>query len=471
MSNINTAEARTHGFWSSLREAVMGSHQDFTEGSIGRAIVLLAVPMVLEMCMESLFGVVDVFWVARLGADAITTVGLTETGLVLLFVIALGLSMGATALVARRIGEKDEASAGLVAVQAIVVGLLVSGLTAILGYFFAADLLRVMGGSEDVVKMGTRYTRVILGGSATIFLLFLINAVFRGAGDAVTAMRALWLANIVNMCLDPCLIFGIGPFPKLGVTGAAVGTTIGRGIGVLFQLWVLTSGRGRLAVHASQLRVDFGVMVRLVRLSLSAMFQYLVQMASWIGLVRIMSSFGSAAVAANTIAIKIIVFAILPSWGMSNAAATLVGQNLGAGKPDRAEKSVWRTGFYNMLFLGTVGLIFVVFAERLIGMFTTDPAVVPLAVSGLRLLSYGYVSYAYGMVVTAAFNGAGDTFTPTIMNLISFWLCQIPLGWLLAFHTSLGPNGVFVAVLVSDSLLALLSIVWFRRGTWKQTKI
>jgi putative MATE family efflux protein len=471
MSNVNAAEARAPGLWSSLREAVVGSRQDFTEGSIGRAIVLLAVPMVLEMCMESLFGVVDVFWVARLGADAITTVGLTETGLVLLFVIALGLSMGATALVARRIGEKDESAAGLVAVQAIVVGLFISALIAILGYFFAADLLRVMGGSEDVVKMGTRYTRVILGGSATIFLLFLINAVFRGAGDAVTAMRALWLANIVNMCLDPCLIFGIGPFPKMGVTGAAVGTTIGRGIGVMFQLWMLTSGKGRLAVHASQLRVDFAVMARLVRLSLSAMFQYLVQMASWIGLVRIMSSFGSAAVAANTIAIKIIVFAILPSWGMSNAAATLVGQNLGAGKPDRAEKSVWLTGFYNMLFLGTVGLIFIVFAERIIAMFTTDPAVVPIAVSGLRLLSYGYVSYAYGMVVTAAFNGAGDTFTPTIMNLVSFWVCQIPLGWLLAFHTSLGPNGVFVSVLVSDSVLALLSILWFRRGTWKQTKI
>jgi len=471
MSNVQAAEARVPGFWSSLREAVMGSHQDFTEGSIGRAIVLLAVPMVLEMCMESLFGVVDVFWVAHLGADAITTVGLTETGLLLLFVIALGLSMGATALVARRMGEKDPAAAELVAVQAIVVGLFVSALTAIFGYFYAADLLRVMGGSEDVVRTGTVYTRVMLGGSATIFLLFLINAVFRGAGDAVTAMRALWLANIVNMCLDPCLIFGIGPFPKMGVTGAAVGTTIGRGIGVLFQLWVLTSGKSRLVVHLSQLRLDFALMARLVRISLSGMFQYLIQMASWIGLVRIMASFGSAAVAANTLAIKIIVFAILPSWGMSNAAATLVGQNLGAGKPDRAEKSVWRTGFYNMLFLGAVGLIFIVFAERLIAMFTTDPAVVPIAVSGLRLLSYGYVSYAYGMVVTAAFNGAGDTFTPTILNIICFWVCQIPLGWLLAFHTGLGPKGVFVSVVVSDSLLALLAILWFRRGTWKQTKV
>jgi len=471
MSNVNTAEARVPGFWSSLREAVVGSRQDFTEGSIGRAIVLLAVPMVLEMCMESLFGVVDVFWVAHLGADAISTVGLTETGLLLLFVIALGLSMGATATVARRIGEKDQAAAELVAVQAIVVGLFISALTAILGYFYAAEFLRVMGGSEDVVKMGTAYTRVMLGGSVTIFLLFLINAVFRGAGDAATAMRALWLANIVNMCLNPCLIFGLGPFPKMGVTGSAIGTTIGRGIGVLFQLWILTSGRSRLAVRVSKLRLDFAVMARLVRISLSGMFQFLVQMASWIGLVRIMASFGSAAVAANTIAIKIIVFAILPSWGMSNAASTLVGQNLGAGKPGRAEKSVWRTGFYNMLFLGGIGLIFIVFAERLIAMFTRDPAVVPIAVSGLRLLSYGYVSYAYGMVVTAAFNGAGDTFTPTILNVICFWVCQIPLGWLLAFHTSLGTNGVFVSVVVSDSLLALLAILWFRRGTWKQTKV
>jgi putative MATE family efflux protein len=472
MSESNSAiESRVPGLWSSLREAVMGTSQDFTEGSIGRAIILLAVPMVLEMCMESLFGVVDVFWVAHLGADAITTVGLTETGLTVLFVIALGLSMGATALVARRMGEKDEAAAGVVAVQAIVVGLLIAAITAIFGYFYAPNLLRVMGGSESVVRMGTGYTRMILGGSATIFLLFLINAVFRGAGDAAIAMRVLWLANIVNICLNPCLIFGIGPFPKLGVTGSAVGTTIGRGIGVLLQLWVLTSGRGRISVRWAQWRIDFHVMIRLVRLSLTAMFQYMVQMASWIGLVRIMASFGSDAVAANTLAIKIIVFAILPSWGMSNAAATLVGQNLGAGKPERAESAVWRTGFYNMLFLGGVGLVFIAFAERIIALFTTDPAVVPIAVSGLRLLSYGYASYAYGMVVTGAFNGAGDTATPTVLNLICFWVCQIPVAWLLAFHTSLGPSGVFVAVVVSDTLLAVLSILLFRRGKWKKTMV
>jgi len=471
MSDVNTVEARVPGFWQSLRDAVMGSRHDFTEGSIGRAIILLAVPMVLEMCMESLFGVVDVFWVAHLGADAITTVGLTETGLTLVFVIAIGLSMGATAMVARRIGEKDEAAAGVVAVQAILVGLVVSGLVALAGYIYAPDLLHLMGGSDAVVKMGSGYTRVIFAGSATIFLLFLINAVFRGAGDAAIAMRVLWLANIVNICLNPCLIFGIGPFPRLGVTGSAVGTTIGRGIGVLFQLWILTSGRGRFVVRMAQLRVDLAVMARMVRLSLSAIFQYLVQMASWIGVVRIIAIFGSAATAANTLAIKIIIFAILPSWGMSNAAATLVGQNLGAGKPERAEQSVWRTGFYNMLFLGAVGLIFIAFAERIIALFTTDPAVFPIAVSGLRFLSYGYISYAYGMVVTASFNGAGDTFTPTVLNLICFWICQIPLAWFLAFHTSLGPRGVFIAVVISDTLLAILGIAWFRRGRWKKTVV
>ncbi len=469
--STSTIQATNPGIWSSVREAVMGSNQDFTEGAIGRAIVLLAVPMVLEMCMESLFGVVDVFWVSRLGADAVATVGLTETALVLVFVIALGLSMGATALVARRIGEKDEQSAGLVAVQAIIIGLVVSATTAIFGYFFAPNLLHIMGGSDSVVKLGSGYTRMILSGSATIFLLFLINAVFRGAGDAAIAMRVLWIANLVNICLNPCLIFGLGPFPRLGVTGSAVGTTIGRGIGVLLQLWVLTSGRGRLSLHVSQLRVDLQVMWRLIRLSLNAMFQYMVQMASWIAMVRIIASFGSAATAAYTVAFKVIVFAILPSWGMSNAAATLVGQNLGAGKPARAEGSVWRTGLYNMVFLGAIGLLFIVFAPQIIGLFTSDPAVAPLAVSALRLFSCGNISYSYGMVITAAFNGAGDTATPTTLNLICFWLCQIPLAWTLAFHSGIGLNGVYVAVLVSDSLLAALGILLFRRGKWKQVNV
>ena len=472
MSESTTVvQVRTPSIWASLRESVMGSSQDLTEGSISRAIVLLAVPMVLEMCMESLFGVVDVFWVSRLGADAVATVGLTETALTLVFVIALGLSMGATALVARRIGEKDEQAAGSVAVQAILIGLIVAGTTSIFGYFFAPNLLHIMGGAESVVRTGSGYTRMILSGSVTIFLLFLINAVFRGAGDAAIAMRVLWIANIVNICLNPCLIFGIGPFPRLGVTGSAVGTTIGRGVGVLLQLYVLMSGRGRLSVRLSQIRVDLGVMWRLIRLSLNAMFQYMVQMASWIGMVRIIASFGSAATAAYTVAFKVIIFAILPSWGMSNAAATLVGQNLGAEKPSRAETSVWRTGLYNMLFLGSVGLLFIALAPQIISLFTTDPVVAPLAVTALRLFSAGNVSYSYGMVITAAFNGAGDTATPTRLNLLCFWVCQIPLAWALALRGGLGPSGVYIAVVFSDSLLAVLGVLLFRRGRWKQVTV
>lgn len=471
MNAAKVVPTRAPGIWASLRVALAGTHQDYTEGSIERAIVLLAIPMVLEMCMESLFGVVDVFWVARLGEDAITTVGLTESCLTIVFALALGLSMGATAMVARRIGEKDQPAARIVAVQAIVIGLVMAAATAIAGYSLAPDLLRLMGGSESVVRTGSGYTRMIFGGVATIYLLFLINAVFRGAGDAATAMRVLWIANAVNLCLNPCLIFGLGPFPKLGVTGSAVGTTIGRGVGVFVQLWILTRGNGKIVVPLREFRVDFGVLWRLIRLSVGGTFQYLVQTASWVALVRIISIFGSAAVAANTLAIRIIIFAILPSWGMSNAAATLVGQNLGAQRPDRAERSVWRTGLYNVLFLGSVGLLFIAFAEQIIGIFTSDPQVVPLAVTCLRYLSYGYISYAYGMVVVSALNGAGDTMTPTILNFICFWICQIPLAYFLAFQTSMGVKGAFLAVVLSDSLLAVLGILWFRTGRWKRVRV
>ena len=351
-----------------------GLHQDFTEGSISRAIVLLAVPMVLEMCMESLFGVVDVFWVSRLGADAVATVGLTETALTLDLRHRARAQHGRDGAGGAAHGRERRAGRRSVAVQAILIGLAVSATTAIFGYFFAPNLLHIMGGSDSVVKLGSGYTRMILSGSATIFLLFLINAVFRGAGDAAIAMRVLWIANIVNICLNPCLIFGLGPFPRLGVTGSAVGTTIGRGVGVLLQLWVLTSGRGTAGgSRFATAQADFLVMWRLIRLSLNAMFQYMVQMASWIGMVRIIASFGSDATAAYTVAFKVIIFAILPSWGMSNAAATLVGQNLGAGKPSRAETSVWRTGLYNMLFLGAIGLVFIVFAPQIIALFTIGP--------------------------------------------------------------------------------------------------
>lgn len=456
------------GLVSSLKEALLGSHQDFTEGSIERAIFLLAVPMVLEMCMESLFGVVDVFWVARLGADAITTVGLTESGLYVVFSIALGLAMAATAMIARRIGEKNEQAAAVVAVQAMVIGVVLAAVTGVIGFIYAPDLLRVMGATEPVVSRGTSYTRMILSGSITIYGLFIINAIFRGAGDAATAMKTLWFANAVNILLNPCLIFGLGPFPKMGLLGSAVGTTIGRGAGVIFQLWVLNSGRSRICVRQCDVRFDLEVIGRLIRVSSGAVVQYLVQMASWIGVVRIIASFGSAAVAANTLAIRIIVFAILPSWGMANAAATLVGQNLGAGKPERAEKAVWRTGVYNMVCLGIVGCLFLLFAGPIIRAFTQDPAVVPLAITAVQYFSYGYLSYALGMVLSQAFNGAGDTFTPTILNLVCFWVSQIPLAYFLAITAGMGPKGGYIAVVFSDTLLAVLATIWFRRGAWKK---
>jgi len=460
---------RPAGFWPAIREAIAGTHQDYTSGRIDKAIALLAIPMVLEMLMESLFGVVDVFWVAHLGADAVATVGYTETCLTILFAIAIGLSTGATATVARRIGEKDPRAASIAAAQAILVALALSAVFAVAGYFYAPSLLRIMGASDHVVAIGSAYTRTMLGGSATVFLLFLINAVFRGAGDAAMAMRVLWIANFVNICLNPLLIFGVGPFPRLGLAGSATGTTIGRGIGVLFQLWALFSGRGCITVRS--LTPDFPAMWRLVRISLGGTFQYLIQTASWIGIIRIVAVFGSAAVAATTVAIKIIIFALLPSWGMSNAAATLVGQNLGARQPERAETSVWRTAVYNMLFLASVGAIFICFASPIVSVFTSEPAVVPIAVECLRFLSYGYISYAYGMVVTAAFNGAGDTVTPTVLNIICFWLFQIPLAYMLTFYTSLDVRGAYVAVVAGDSLLAITAIAWFRRGSWKRRTV
>jgi putative MATE family efflux protein len=468
---ISDATPAPTSWWRAILDAVRGVHHDYTDGSLNRAIVLLAIPMVLEMVMESLFGLVDVFWVAHLGADAIATVGLTETGLTLIFVMAIGLSTGAAAVVSRRVGEKDNAGAGAAAIQAIILGLAISTIVAIVGFLYAPEILRVLGGSESVIRTGSNYTRIIVTGSATVFLLFLINAVFRGAGDAAIAMRVLWLANIVNICLNPFLIFGWGPFPQLGVTGSAVGTTIGRGVGVLYQLWILFSPKGRISVRRDLIRIDVPVMATMFRLSLTAMFQYLVQMASWIAVVRIIAGFSSAAVAANTLAIKIVLFAILPSWGMSNAAATLVGQNLGARKPDRAEKAVWRTGLFNAAFLGAISIIFIAFAGPIIRAFTDDPEVVPIAVRGLRMLAIGNVSYAYGMVLTAAFNGAGDATTPTILNLICFWACQIPLAYYLAIVQQMGPSGAWTAVLTADTLLAVLAMIIFRRGKWKRTVV
>ncbi len=457
--------------WSSIREAVRGSHKDFTTGNLNRAILLLAIPMVLEMVLESLFAVVDVFWVGRLGADAVATVGLTESLLSLVFAVGLGLSLSTTAMVARRIGEKDPAGAAVAGVQAIAIGLAVSALIGIPCFFYAPDLLRLMGASPQIIAVGSGYARIALAGSGAIMMLFLNNAIFRGAGDAAIAMRLLWVSNIINLVLDPCLIFGWGPFPKLGVTGAAAATLTGRSIGVLYQFYRLLKGTERIRILRRQVHLNVSVLLRLLRVSLTGILQFAIAHTSWIGLVRIVSVFGSAALAGYTIAIRILIFVLMPSWGLSNAAATLVGQNLGAKQPERAETSVWRTGLYNMIFLGVIGLFFVVFAEPVIRLFTSDPAVIPLAVSSLRILSYGNIGYAYGMVMLQAFNGAGDTITPTIVHFFGFWLLEIPLAYFLAITVRMQSNGVYIAIVVAEAAIAAAGIVLFKRGRWKRQQI
>jgi putative MATE family efflux protein len=458
-------------FWSSIREALRGSHQDFTAGGLNRAIFLLAIPMVLEMVLESLFAVVDVFWVGRLGAEAVATVGLTESLLTLVFAVGMGLALSTTAMVARRIGEKDPSGAAVAGVQSITLGLATSLIIGLPCWFYAPRLLQLMGASPQIVATGSGYARIALGGCGAIVMLFLNNAIFRGAGDAAVAMRLLWVSNIINLILDPCLIFGWGPFPKLGVTGAALATFTGRSIGVLYQFYRLLRGTERIRILASQLRVDFGVLLRLVRVSLTGILQFAIANVSWIGLVRIVSMFGSAALAGYTIAIRIVIFVILPSWGLSNAAATLVGQNLGAKQPERAEKSVWRTGLYNMAFLGFVGLVFILFTEPIIRIFTNDPAVVPLAVSCLRILSYGNIGFAYGMVMLQAFNGAGDTVTPTIVNFFGFWLLEIPLAYTLAVPLHFHANGAYYSIVIAEGAIATAGILLFRRGRWKRQQI
>ncbi len=466
----STTEKR-HTLWASLVEAVRGSHQDYTTGSLNRAILLLAVPMVLEMVLESLFGVVDVFWVGRLGANAVATVGLTESMLSLVFAVGMGLSLSTTAMVARRIGEKDAEGGAVAGVQAIALGLFVSLAIGVPCFFFAPNLLRAMGATPEIVTIGSNYTRICLGGSFAVLLLFLNNAIFRGAGDAAIAMRLLWVSNIINLILDPCLIFGWGPFPRLGVTGAAVATLTGRSIGVLYQFYRLMRGTERIRILKRQVRLQLDVLLRLIRVSLTGILQFAIAHTSWIGLVRIVSFFGAAALAGYTIAIRIVIFVILPSWGLSNAAATLVGQNLGARHPERAEKAVWRTGLYNMIFLGAVGLVFIFFPEPIIRLFTHDPAVVPMGVACLRIVSYGNLGYAYFMVMMQAFNGAGDTITPTIVNFFGFWLFEIPLAYWLAIPLHMHSSGVFASIAIAESSMAVASAILFKQGRWKQKKI
>ncbi len=457
--------------WSTVKEAIRGSHQDYTEAPIGRAVMLLAIPMVLEMMMESVFVVADVFFVGRLGPDAVATVGITESLMTVMYALAIGLSIGAAATVARRVGEKDPDSAARTAVQSVLMGIGAATVFGTIGVLLGPQLLRLMGASDEVLRTGSSFARVMLGGSGTVVLLFLINAVLRGAGDAAIAMRVLWFANAINIVLGPCLIFGVGPFPELGVTGAAIGTTIGRGSGVLYQLVHLSRRGGRLRIRRSHLSFDFEVMKSILRISGTATFQNFVGTASWMGLVRILTGFGSAAVAGNTIGIRIILFALLPSFGVSNAAATLVGQNLGAGKPDRAEAAAWKAGMYNTLCLGTVGTIFLIFAPQLIQFFTSDPDVARYGVRCLRIVAAGFLFYGYAMVLTASFNGAGDTRTPTLISLLCLWMWEIPLAWVLAHPLGFGPTGVFIAVSVAFSTMAVVSGWLFSKGMWKTKRI
>lgn len=454
-----------------FKQALKGEEQSYTTGSIDRAIFLLSIPMILEMSMESLFAIVDAFYVSRLGVDALATVSLTESILTLVYSLAIGLSMGATAMVARRVGEKDIPAATKAGVQAIYLATGISIIIGVFGLFYAGEILAVMGASDSVIATGTNYTRWMFGGNITIMMIFLINAIFRGAGDASLAMRVLILSNGLNIILDPIFIFGFGPIPAFGVEGAAIATTLGRGIGVLYQISHLLYGKGLIKIHRENLQYDGGIIWRLVKVSAGGTGQFIIASASWIFLIRIISHFGSEALAGYTIAIRVIVFAILPAWGMANAAATLVGQNLGAGQPDRAEKSVWRTGFFNMIFLACITVLFYTLAGPIVELFTSETLVLTNAIQCLQIVSLGYIFYAYGMVVAQSFNGAGDTRTPTILNFFAFWMFQIPLAYALAIIWDLGPLGTYLAIVIAESALAVVSIMIFRQGKWKLIKI
>lgn len=464
--------SRIKSFYHLFKVAIKGEEQNFTEGSINRAIFLLSIPMILEMAMESVFAVVDIFFVSRLNnSDAVAVIGLTESMLAIVYSVAWGVSMGATALVARRVGEKEFEGAAVAAVQAILVGVTASIAVTIAGIFFYEDLLRLMGASDSVIQWGSRFTLWMLAGNLTIMMLFLINGIFRGAGNAAIAMRALWLANLCNMILDPILIFGWGPIPSFGVEGAAISTNIGRGLGVVFQLYFLFYKNGIVKLNASNFKIDWKVIVQVIKVSAGSTGQFLISSASWVFLARIISHFGSAAMAGYTIAIRVIVFTILPSWGMANASATLVGQNLGANQPDRAEKSVWKTGFYNMVFLAFIMFIFLFLSAPILKFFSTDEIVINYGTQCLKIVALGYLFYGYGMVITQSFNGAGDTKTPTLLNLFGFWCFQIPLAYWLAIKSDFGPNGVYAAIAIAESAIAVAGILIFRRGKWKLVKV
>jgi len=487
-SESSVSVTESNSFFAILREAIAGSSRDFTQGSIWIAIFLLAVPMILEMGMESVFAIVDIYFVGHLGAESVAVVGLTESMLAIIYAVAIGLSIGATATVARRIGEKDDEGASRTAAHAIYLGILVSLLMSAVGIIFAPTFLKLLGAEPYVVELGTTFTRIMLGSNAVIVFLFLLNAIFRGAGDAAIAMRVLIFANVLNIFLSPCFIMGPGIFaflginapswlvenwifPQLGVTGAAVGTTIGRGAGVLFAAFWLFRAGGRITIHKDHWKFNSEILMKLVKVAAPAVLQFTIATASWSMLVRVMAGFGSQAIAGYVIGLRVIMFVLLPAIGLSNAAATLVGQNLGAGKPERSEASVWKAAYLNAAILGVTGLVFLFFSHEIVGIFNDEPEVVAYGTNCLRIVAYGFVFYGFGMVLETAFNGAGDTWTPTYLNFFIFWLFEIPLAYALSYYFGFGANGVFWAITIAFSVLAVVSALLFKRGKWKEKQV
>ncbi len=460
-----------HRYWLYLKMAIGGKQEDFTTGSIRKAIFMLSIPMILEMLMESTFALVDIIFVSQVSVNAVATVGLTESVITLLYAVAIGLSMAATAVVARRIGEKDKAGAGKAAVQAIFLGATIAVIIGILGIIYPKEILGLMGGEESLIEEGYGYTRILIGGNITIMLLFLINAVFRGAGDASVAMWTLVLSNGLNIILDPIFIFGLGPIPAYGVEGAAIATTIGRGVAVTGQFMILFFGWGRIKIGIKDFVINLAVMWNLIKVSLGGIGQFLIGTSSWVFLMRIMSEFGSDVLAGYTISIRVMMFTLMPAWGMSNAAATLVGQNLGAEQPDRAEVSVWKTGKYNAIFMAVISVIYLIFAKYIIGLFSSVEDVVNYGALSLQVIAAGYIFYAYGMVITQSFNGAGDTKTPTVINFFCFWVFQLPFAYLAAITLDWGPIGVFSAITLAEILIAMVSIWLFKKGKWKTVQV
>lgn len=469
--NMQSNKISLKQFIQYFKIAVTGKDQEFTSGSIRKAVFMLSIPMILEMLMESIFAIVDIMYVSQVSVNAVATIGLTESVITLVYAVAIGLSMAATAVVARRVGETDIKGASQAAVQVIFLGVFVAAVISVIGIIYPKEILSLMGAEPDLIAEGYGYTKVLLGGNVTIMLLFLINAIFRGAGNASVAMWTLILSNGLNIILDPIFIFGFGPIPAYGVEGAAIATTIGRGTAVVFQLFILFYGFSKIKIAVKDLVLRVGVMFNLIKVSLGGIGQFLIGTSSWVFLMRIMSEFGSEVLAGYTIAIRVMMFTLMPAWGMSNAAATLVGQNLGAKKPERAEQSVWKTGKYSAIFMGIVSVIYLVFAPQIIILFNATPDVVKYGSLCLRVIAAGYIFYGYGMVVINAFNGAGDTQTPTYINFVCFWLLQLPFAYVMALTLDFGPAGVFWAITLAEILIAIIAIIWFKKGRWKTTQV